>query len=62
MGNRVIINTCCIINSLLLINEQFDATCSQLNEGQQYLFSFIKHYKFHYKLAQKNNELPPNSF
>ena len=29
--------------------------CSQLDEGQQHLFSFIIDYILHYKLAENNN-------
>ena len=51
-----------IVYNLLLPNEQFYETYSQLNEGQQHLFNFIMHYALHCKLAEKDNELPPKSF
>ena len=51
-----------VIDNLLLPNEQFYEICSQLNEGQQHLFSFIMQYALLCKLAEKNNELPPKPF
>ena len=60
VSNVPIVST--IIENLSLPNEQFYEICSQLNEGQQHLFSFIMQYALHCKLAEKNNELPPNSF
>ena len=54
--------TVTIINNLLLPNEQFCEICFQLNEGQQYLFSFIIQYALHCKFAEKNNELLPKPF
>ena len=57
MINATAVST--IIDSLLLPNEQFYEICSQLNKGHQYLFKFIMQYALHCKLAEKNNELPP---
>ena len=51
-----------IIDNLLLPNGKFYEICSQLNEGQQHLFSFIMQYALHCKLAEKSNELPPKPF
>ena len=51
-----------IIDNLLLPNEQFHEIYSQLDEGQQHLFNFIMQYALHYKLPEKNNELPPKPF
>ena len=48
-----------IIDNFLLPDEQFYEIFSQLNEGQQHLFNFIMQYALHCKLAEKNNELPP---
>ena len=32
------------------------------NESQQHLFNFTMHYAVNFKLAEKNNELPPKPF
>ena len=57
MINATAVST--IIDSLLRPNEQFYEICTQLNKGHQYLFNFIMQYALHCKLAEKNNELPP---
>ena len=51
-----------IIDNLSLPCETFYEICSQLNEGQQHLFSFIMQYALHNKLTEKNNELPLKLF
>ena len=47
---------------MLLPNEQFFEILSQLSESQQHLFNFILQCALHFKLAGKNNELPPKPF
>ena len=60
VSNTLVVST--IIDNLLLSNEQFYETCSQLNEGQQHLFSFIMQYALDCKLAERNSELSPKPF
>ena len=60
MGNAPVAPTS--INNLLLPNEQFYEVCSQLNEGQQHLFSFIMKYAIQCKLSERNNEPQPDPF
>ena len=60
VSNKPVVST--IIDNLVLPNEAFYEIFSQLNKGQQHLFNFIMQYALHCKLAEKNSELPPNSF
>ena len=60
VSNATVVST--ITVNLLLPNEQFYEIFSQLNEGQQHIFSVIMHYTLHCKLAKKNNELPAKPF
>ena len=60
MSNVPVVST--ITDILLLPNEQFYQVYSQLNDSQQHLFNFIMQYALHWKLAEKNNELPPKPF
>ena len=50
------------IDNLLLPNEQFYKTCSQLSEVLQHFFSFIMHNALHCNSAKKNNEVPLKPF
>ena len=60
VSNAPVVST--IIDNLPPPHEQFYEICSQLNEGQQHLVSFIMQYALHCKLAEKNNELPTKLF
>ena len=60
VSNKPVVST--IIDNLVLPNEAFYEIFSQLNKGQQHLFNFIMQYALYCKLAEKNSELPPNSF
>ena len=51
-----------IIDNLLLPNGKFYEICSQLNEGQQHLFSFIIQYALHCKLLEKMMSCHPKHF
>ena len=42
-----------IIDNVLLPNEKFYEICSQLNEAQQHLFSFLMQHALHCKLEEK---------
>ena len=50
------------IETVLLPNEQFYETCSQLNDGQQHLFNFIMRYAIKTRFAEVNDNLPPKPF
>ena len=60
MSNAPVVST--IIDNLLLPDEQFFEICSQLNEGQEYLFNLVMQYVLHCKLAEKNYELLTKPF
>ena len=60
VSNAPVVST--IIDNLLLPNEQFYQICSELNKRQQHLFNSIIQYALHCKLAEKNNELPFQTF
>ena len=51
-----------IIDNLLLPNDQFYELCSQLNEYQRHLFSFIRRNAVHFKLAEKKSEFQLTPF
>ena len=60
MSNAPVVST--ITDNLLLLNEQFYEICSQLNEVQQHLSSFLMQYALHWKLLKLSNELPAKPF
>ena len=51
VSNVPVVST--IIDNFLIPNKNFYEICSQMNEGQQHMFSFIIKYALHCKLTEK---------